>query len=149
MKVKLAKAISKGEPSLAGFPLFAKRSTGSFCKFNPFRSALRKRISRSAERAQRLCLWKPQAFYKRLDRKFYSKRLPASRQGASFLLLTSSRTAHALHRWCAGYGAPGGCPARPDSRRTAPSPRGSRGSCAASSPRPHGTAPLPAESADR
>ena len=79
----------------------------------------------------------------------HSKRLPVSRQGALFLHLTFSRTVHALHRWCAGYGAPDGCPARPDSRRTAPSPRGSRDSCAASSPRPRGTAPLPAESADR
>ena len=70
--------------------------------------------------------------------------------GAVFAyVISSSRTARALHRWCAGYGAPGGCPARPNTPRTAPSPRGSRGSCAASSPRPRGTAPLPAESADR
>ena len=48
-------------------------------------------------------------------------------RGSPFLSLIY--TARALHRWCAGYGAPGGCPARPNTPRTAPSPRGSRGSC--------------------
>ena len=70
--------------------------------------------------------------------------------GAVFAyVISSSRTARALHRWCAGYGAPGGCPARPNTPRTAPSPRGSRGSCAGSWPHPRYTGPPRARNADR
>ena len=70
--------------------------------------------------------------------------------GAVFAyVISSSRTAHALHRWCAGYGAPGGCPARPNTPRTAPSPRGSRGSCAGSWPHLRYTGPPRAGNADR
>ena len=64
-------------------------------------------------------------------------------------VISSSRTARALHRWCAGYGAPGGCPARPNTPRTAPSPRGSRGSCAGSWPHLRYTGPPRARNADR
>ena len=67
--------------------------------------------------------------------------------GALFLSLIY--TARALHRWCAGYGAPGGCPARPNTPRTAPSPRGSRGSCAGSWPHLRYTGPPRARNADR
>ena len=70
--------------------------------------------------------------------------------GAVFAyVISSSRTARALHRWCAGYGAPGGCPARPNTPRTAPSPRGSRGSCAGSWPHLRYTGPPRARNADR
>ena len=70
--------------------------------------------------------------------------------GAVFAyVISSSRTARALHRWCAGYGAPGGCPARPNTPRTAPSPRGSRGSCAESWPHLRYTGPPRARNADR
>ena len=69
--------------------------------------------------------------------------------GAVFAyVISSSRTARALHRWCAGYGAPGGCPARPNTPRTAPSPRGSRGSCAGSWPHLRYTGPPRARNAD-
>ena len=70
--------------------------------------------------------------------------------GAVFAyVISSSRTARALHRWCAGYGAPGGCPARPNTPRTAPSPRGSRGSCAGSWSHLRYTGPPRARNADR
>ena len=68
-------------------------------------------------------------------------------RGSPFLSLIY--TARALHRWCAGYGAPGGCPARPNTPRTAPSPRGSRGSCAGSWPHLRYTGPPRARNADR
>ena len=68
-------------------------------------------------------------------------------QGSPFLSLIY--TVRALHRWCAGYGAPGGCPARPDTPRTAPLPRGSRGSCAGSWPHPRYTGPPRVGNADR
>ena len=68
-------------------------------------------------------------------------------RGSPFLSLIY--TARALHRWCAGYGAPGGCPARPNTPRTAPSPRGSRGSYAGSWPHLRYTGPPRARNADR